>query len=736
MQARFTRSLSQPAGEWWEINKFQEQVMKMLSKVLPFLSWFRNYTMISFRIDAISGLTVALVLIPQSMAYAQLAGLPAYYGLYASFLPPMMAALFGSSRQLATGPVAVVSLMTAASLEPLATAGSEGYIAYAIMLALMVGAFQFALGVLRLGLVVNFLSHPVVNGFTNAAAIIIASSQLSKMFGAYVDKADHHYETIIRVIQAAFHYTHWPTFLMGAFAFAIMYGLKWISPRIPNVLVAVAVTTVISWAAGYQHNTTVPITAIVSPETRGLIASFNQATKKIPELARERTEAYEAAEESKRENDIQMVLKAEHAATALTYHIERLKEEAHTYREQIRSLMLKGVQEPDGSLKFYLEGHLPADAKHDGRIWRIKAGNRPISEDRLTMMGGGAVVGEIPKGLPSFSIPKIDAKIVVHLFPYAAIISLLGFMEAISIAKAMAAKTGQRLDPNQELIGQGLANICGAIGKSYPTSGSFSRSAVNLQAGAVSGLSSVFTSVAVVIVLLFFTPLLYYLPQSVLAAVIMMAVIGLINVSGFVHAWKAQWYDGAISIITFVCTLGFAPHLDKGIMVGVVLSLLVFLYKNMRPKVVSLSRHEDEALRCVTTHGLKECPYISMVRFDGPLFFANASYLEDKITEFMRSKKGLKHIIIVANGINDIDASGEETLSLLVDRVRSAGVDISLSGVNESVMSVLDRTYFTAKIGKDHLYPTMEKAIASVHRDAHPSAEEGICPLLPVCRPA
>jgi sulfate permease, SulP family len=184
-----------------------------------------------------------------------------------------------------------------------------------------------------------------------------------------------------------------------------------------------------------------------------------------------------------------------------------------------------------------------------------------------------------------------------------------------------------------------LANICGAIGKSYPTSGSFSRSAVNLQAGAVTGLSSVFTSLAVVIALLFFTPLLYHLPQAVLAAVIMMAVIGLINVSGFIHAWKAKWYDGAISIISFISTLAFAPHLDKGIMIGVVLSLMVFLYKSMRPSVVSLARAEDEALRCVTTHGLRECQYVAMVRFDGPLFFANASYLEDKITEIMRIKK-------------------------------------------------------------------------------------------------
>jgi len=708
-------------------------VMTMLYRILPFLSWFRHYSMNNLRIDALSGLTVALVLIPQSMAYAQLAGLPAYYGLYASFLPPMIAALFGSSRQLATGPVAVVSLMTAASLEPLATAGSPGYIAYAIMLALVVGEFQFVLGVLRLGLVVNFLSHPVVNGFTNAAAIIIASSQLSKMFGVYVDKADHHYETILRVIQAAFHYTHWPTLFMGASAFALMYGLKWISPRIPNVLAAVALTTLLSWATGFQHNTTVPFSAIASPQVRELISHFNAATDKIPELAEKRAQAYDAKAASKAAHDMQGVLAAEYAARRLTFQMEQLKEKAHHYRNRLRNLILRAVKGPDGSLTFYQDGHLPVGQEHDGRIWRVKVGNRHLSQDRLILMGGGAVVGEIPRGVPSLTVPSIDSKVIFHLFPYAAIISLLGFMEAISIAKAMAAKTGQRLDPNQELIGQGLANICGAMGKSYPTSGSFSRSAVNLQAGAVSGLSSVFTSLAVVIVLLFFTPLLYYLPQSVLAAVIMMAVIGLINVSGFVHAWKAQWYDGAISIITFVATLGFAPHLDKGIMIGVVLSLGVFLYKNMRPKVASLARHEDEALRCVNTHGLRECPYISMVRFDGPLFFANASYLEDKVTEFMRSKRDLKHIIIVANGINDIDASGEETLSLLVDRVRSAGVDISLSGVNESVMNVLERTFFTAKIGRDHIYATMEKAIDAVHEEAHQSGEEDLCPLLPVC---
>ena len=219
-----------------------------------------------------------------------------------------------------------------------------------------------------------------------------------------------------------------------------------------------------------------------------------------------------------------------------------------------------------------------------------------------------------------------------------------------------------------------------------------------------------------------------------MAAVIMMAVIGLINATGFIHAWEAQWYDGLISIISFVCTLAFAPHLDRGIMVGVVLSLLVFLYKSMRPKVAALSRHEDQSLRDCLTFGLKECKYMTLIRFDGPLFFANASYLEDKIMERMREMKHLKHIVIVSNGINDIDASGEETLSLLVDRVRSAGVDISLSGVNESVMKVLKRTHFLEKIGEDHLFPTMERAIQANYTQAHRDGQEEACPLLTVCR--
>jgi SulP family sulfate permease len=706
----------------------------MMKDIFSYIDWPRGYDGTSLKMDILAGLTVALVLIPQSMAYAEIAGLPPYYGLYASFLPPMVAALLGSSRQLATGPVAVVSLLTATTLEPLATAGSQQYIAYAVLLALLVGIFQFSLGVLKLGLVVNFISHPVVNGFTNAAALIIATSQLPKLFGIHIDKAPHHYETIYGVIKAAGHYMHWPTLFMGVLAFAVMYGLKRVSPRLPNVLVAVVITTTLSWSLGFEHNAVVDVSAVHSVHVNRLVSKFNSALKSAMLLTEKRAQLIQRLNAGKDPANTLAKLETRHAAERIALQIEQLKTEARNHRKQMRRFLLEGVRGSDGSLSFYPSNEIADRNNVDGRVWRLKVGNTPLQTDRLPMIGGGEVVGHIPRGLPSFSLPQIDYHIIVHLLPFVIIISLLGFMEAISVAKAMAAKTGQRLDPNRELIGQGLANICGAVAKSYPISGSFSRSAVNLQSGAVSGLSSVFTSLTVVVVLLVLTPLFYHLPQSVLAAIIMMAVVGLINVKGFVHAWQAQWYDGAISIITFISTLAFAPHLDRGILFGAGLSIFVFLYKSMRPKVVDLSLDVDRTLHDAVASGLQECRYIDVVRFDGPLFFANASYLEDQIRNRRRSKKDLKHIIISAGSINDIDSSGEEALSLTVDRVRSAGIDISLSGVNRSVMKVLRRTHLIVKIGEDHIYPTIEDALKAVHEITHRGGKEKDCPLTTVCR--
>lgn len=322
----------------------------------------------------------------------------------------------------------------------------------------------------------------------------------------------------------------------------------------------------------------------------------------------------------------------------------------------------------------------------------------------------------------------------MKLLPTAIIISLLGFMEAIAIAKAMAAQTGQKLDPNQELVGQGLANIVGSIGSSYSVSGSFSRSAVNLQAGAISGVSSVITSVVVVITLLFFTPLLYHLPQAVLAAVIMMAVIGLVNVKGFIHSWKAQWYDGAISIFSFLVTLYFAPHLDKGIMVGVALSMAVFLYKSMRPVVSSLSMNEEKVLKSAEYYRLKGCRHISVVRFDGALFFANASYLDEQVLKFRTEQPDLRYILLDARGINDMDASGEEALEMLVKRIRSAGLGFAMCGLKGQIISVMERTGLYETIGEKHIFPDSKTAVAELIDRIHkgtdlPEAGCDNCPL-------
>jgi len=710
----------------------------MIQKIFPFLGWFKDYDAGKFKIDFLAGLTVALVLIPQSMAYAQLAGLPAYYGLYAAFLPPMVAALFGSSRQLATGPVAVVSLMSAASLEPLATAGSTQFIAYSIVLALTVGIFQFSLGVLRLGLVVNFLSHPVVNGFTNAAAIIIASSQFSKFFGVSVDSAGHHYETMVRVAQAAMDYTHLPTLLYGVCAVIVMAVLKKINPRIPNVLVAVAIATVISYFTDYNNDARVDISAIHAPGVDEKITEFNDTAREIDTLGAERTALGQQVEEELKKlknghgKSVELI-QLQSQTELLALKINEAKHHSHLLRTELRSVKFAGAREND-SLVLYAKDSVPEGIVTDGNTWRFKVGNSPLKTAELLVMGGGAVVGKIPEGLPQFTIPELNVKSFMKLLPTAIIISLLGFMEAIAIAKAMAAKTGQKLDPNQELIGQGLANMLGSIGSSYSVSGSFSRSAVNLQAGAVSGISSVVTSVMVVITLLFFTPLLYHLPQAVLAAVIMMAVIGLVNIKGFIHSWKAQWYDGAISVLSFAVTLYFAPHLDKGIMVGVALSMIVFLYKSMRPVVARLSMNEENVLKSAEHYRLKGCRHISVVRFDGALFFANASYLDEQVAKFRTEQPDLRYILLDARGINDMDASGEEALEMLCKRVRSAKLGFAMCGVKGQVLKVMERTGLIEEIGKEHMYADSKAAVAALVDRIHkgtdlPEAGCDNCPL-------
>ncbi|MES9988081.1 MAG: solute carrier family 26 protein [Candidatus Thiodiazotropha endolucinida] len=563
---------------------------------IPFLSWIGEIKdKETVRADIIAGITVALVLVPQSMAYAQLAGLPVYYGLYASFLPPMVAAFFGSSRQLATGPVAVVSLMTAAALEPIATS-PDTYLAYAVLLAFMVGIFQMFLGLFKLGVLVDFLSHPVVVGFTNAGALIIATSQLGKVFGVSVEREAHHYETVWNTVLAAMENTHGSTLGMAILAFAIMWGIRRYAPNFPGVLIAVVVTTLIAWLVG-----------------------FNEA--------------------------------------------------------------------------------------------------------------GGRVVGDIPKGLPALSLPVFDVKTVWQLIPAAITISLIGFMEAISIAKAMAARTRQRLNANQELIGQGLSNVVASVFSGYPVSGSFSRSAVNINAGAITGFSSIVTGLVVMITLIFLTPLLYHLPQATLAAVIIMAVINLIKIDPIIHAWKAQPHDAIVAVITFVLTLIFAPHLDKGIIIGVLLSLGLFLWRTMRPRFAQLSRYKDGTMRDIRVRHLPTSPVISVVRFDGSLYFASAGYFETKILGVVAANPELKYIILDGEAINQIDATGEEVLHHLWERLQAQGIHLVIARMKKQFMDTIRRTGLKDKMGDDTFYSRIGLALNYVWNQLGDSYDRENCPL-------
>ena len=340
------------------------------------------------------------------------------------------------------------------------------------------------------------------------------------------------------------------------------------------------------------------------------------------------------------------------------------------------------------------------------------------------------MVGEIPEGLPGFALPVFDWDVMKQLIATAITISLIGFMEAISIAKAMAARTRQRLDANQELIGQGLSNMVSGCFSGYPGSGSFSRSAVNINAGAVTGVSSVVTGAVVGITLLWLTPLLYHLPQATLAAVIIMAVINLIKVEPIIHAWKAQPHDGVVAVVTFVLTLAMAPHLDKGIIVGVALSIGLFLYRSMRPRVAVLSRYPDGTMRDIAVHHLPTSPKISIMRFDGSLYFANAGYFETKVLEVVAANPELRYIIIDAEGINQLDATGEEVFHHLAERLKTNGIELLVARMKKQFMDTITQDQgLIDEIGEDHFFSRIQFALNFAWDGLEPDYDRETCPL-------
>lgn len=563
-------------------------IKSLKNQFLPFLRWLPELKNTNtLKADIIAWATVALVLIPQSMAYAQLAWLAPYYGLYASFLPVMIAAFWWSSRQLATWPVAVVSLITAATLEPLAIWSVTWYALYAAFLALMVWIIQLALWVLKLGKLVDFLSHPVIVWFTNAAAIVIWASQLNKIFGlsfgqelssgGTLEKAEHKYEEVWNVLQASITDTNFITLAIWIGSIALLFWLKHFIPKIPWVLVAVVGFTLISYGIGYEE------------------------------------------------------------------------------------------------------------------MW-------------------GAVVGAIPSWLPWFLLPfsfdkeVFDWWLAQWLISAAITIAILGFAEAISVAKAMASESKKSISANQELIWQGWANLAASMFQWYPVSWSFSRSAVNFAAGAQTGFSSVVTGILVAVTLLFLTPLLYHLPQATLAAVIIVAVAGLVKIKPIIHAWKVERHDGIVAIIAFAVTLLSAPHLEKWLIVWVWLSLGLFIYRSMNPNFEEIAMYKDGELRSVEKHHLKGSKEIGIYQFEGPLYFANSGYFEGKLIKFVKHKPNIKLLILDFSWVDEIDSSWLEALENLIESFEKTWIKVLLSRVRTKVMNAMERALFVKHFWRENIF--------------------------------
>jgi len=654
-----------------------------------------------------------LVPVPKAMAYAQLSGLPVYFGLYTALVPAILGALWGSSRQLATGPVAIISLMTAAALTPLAVPFSEEYIGLALLLTLMVGVIQFGLGAFKLGAIVNFVSHPVILGFMNAAAIIIALSQLDLLLGITKGRSDSFlvdiWEMFGNLSQA-----HLPTLAMSVFALVLMLVLKKVKLLSkPSVLIAVVITTLVSYAIGFAHKTSGTHEHIADPAARELVASYVATQQQAKTLQSEITAKGATLRELEKSGDPR-------AVTELRYRIDLMKLEAENLEKQnkermgyLRKLEFERFDAPESqTAMLYVAGKAPAGVATDGQSWHIKK----IEDGKLNLTGGGDVVGNIPAGLPSFRLPTLTFDAMLQLLSAAFIIALVAFMECISMAKALAAKTKQRLDPNQELIGQGMANMGGAFFQAYPATGSFTGSAINLQAGAQTGFAMVFNGLFVAATLLFLTPYLYHLPKATLGVIILLAVTSLVTPAALKHTWKANKADGIVAGVTFAVTLLAAPHLDKGILIGAALALVLYLYRTMKPRVAQLGRHSDGTLRDVKVHpGIPTSEHVVAMRFDGQLYFANVSHFEDAVLETVAAHPKAKYLLVVGDGINQLDATGEEAIRAIHERLHEGGVTLVFSGLKKQVLDVMRNTGLFDEIGQQHIFPNEDQALAVIY---------------------
>lgn len=685
--------------------------MKILKSLFPFLRWF-PMSKDTLRSDSIAGITVALVLVPQSMAYAQLAGLPVVYGLYAAFIPVIVASLWGSSNQLHTGPVAMLSLMSAAALIPFATPETPDFIELSIMLALMVGVLRLALGLFKLGAIVNLLSSPVIVGFTNAAALIIGMSQLSKIIGVPFPRSDS-YLNDLWVVLTQLSEIHWATLAFAAGTWLLMAGLKRISPSIPAVLIAVAVATMVSAFTNYEDKQNFDISQINDDKAAQAIGEYDKnrtniarLTEKVALIGRE-VQQFESA------GGLANITKAEQLraqSASIGYEIKLLKVQNNDLRVELNRIKFEAITVAD-AVTLYRSDNIPANAASDNKTWRFSN----LVEDKAEFSAGGAVVGDIPKGLPSFNVPVVHMDLLLALLPAALVMALIGFMEATSISKAIATDTGERVDTGKELIGQGVANIAGSFFGSYTVSGSFSRSAVAARTGAKTGLFAIISATAVVLVLLFFTEYLYHLPQSVLAVIVMMAVFSLIRIQPLTDAWKFDRIGSLIGILTFFTTLYMAPSIADGILLGIGLTIVDYLIRTMKPRTDILSRKADGTLGGIKANQLEPISeYYVPVRFDGSLTFVNVAYFEDMILEAHSRFPKAKTILIVGSGINEIDASGEEKIREIFTRLDENDVHLAFSGLKNQVMRVFSKSGLEDELGEGAFFKNKETAMQAL----------------------
>lgn len=687
-------------------------MVERLQPVFPFLRWF-PMSRDSLRGDVLAGITVALIVIPQGMAYAQLAGLPVVYGLYASFIPVMIAALWGSSSQLHTGPVAMLSLMSAAAVIPFATPGSASFIELSIMLALMVGVLRLALGLFKLGAIVNLLSSPVVVGFTNAAALIIGLSQLSKIIGVPFPRSDFYLADLWRVVQQIGE-THWPTLVFALAAYFIIDGLKRVSPLIPGVLIAVLATTAWSAFIGFEQKTTVAIEQIQDVQTVETIQSYRQTELRIKALTALIAERSREATRLEQIGGMEAMKEAAELSASVRlfqYELDQARSHNNARQIELHAIRLEGAPIAAGPMLLFAKGDVPDGLARDGRVWHVVSAR----DGRVTLSAGGTVVGEIPEGLPGLSVPTLHWDLIWSLLPAAIVMALIGFMEATSISKAIATTTGQRIDASKELIGQGLANIVGSFFGSYTVSGSFSRSAVAAKTGAQTGLFAIISALAVMLVLLFFTDYLYSLPQSVLAVIVMTAVFGLIRVAPLVHAWKVDRGSAIVGLVTFVATLLMAPAIANGILLGIALTVVLYLFKSMRPRAEIVARKPNGTLGGIAAHGLEPISEsVVPIRFDGSLIFSTVAYFEDIVLEATADFPRARAILIIGSSINAIDASGEEKVREVAKQLQDAGVELYFSGLKHQIMSVFERTGLVDRLGRERFFPHKEEALRAL----------------------